>query len=200
MAHSTLNVGPRIRAIREQRKLSLRALAERCDLSINAISLIERGENSPTVSSLHTLANALGVKITDFFEETHEQAIVFVPRGQRLGTQGNGLVMESLGIGLNNQQLEPFMVTVQPGAGGASQPISHPGQEFVYCLTEAIEYHVGGQVYSLLPGDSLLFDATQAHYFCNLGDVQAELLLVFQGFEGGILARHRHLETSDPAD
>lgn len=199
MAHNALNVGPRIRAIREQRKLSLRALAERCDLSINAISLIERGENSPTVSSLHTLANALGVKITDFFEEMHEQAIVFVPRGQRLGTQGNGLVMESLGLGLHNQQLEPFMVTVEPGAGGASQPISHPGQEFVYCLTGMVEYHVGGQTYSMLPGDSLLFDATQSHYFCNLGEIQAELLLVFQGFEGGILARHRHLETSAPA-
>ncbi|HML24308.1 MAG TPA: cupin domain-containing protein [Aggregatilinea sp.] len=195
MAQSTLNVGPRIRAIREQRKLSLRALAERCDLSINAISLIERGENSPTVSSLHTLANALGVKITDFFEETHEQAIVFVPHGQRLGTQGNGLVMESLGLGLHNQQLEPFLVTVEPRAGGASQPISHPGQEFVYCLSGAVEYHVGSQTYAMQPGDSLLFDATQPHYFCNLGEIAAELLLVFQGFEGGILARNRHLET-----
>ncbi|WP_119070543.1 cupin domain-containing protein [Aggregatilinea lenta] len=195
MARSTLNVGPRIRAIREQRKLSLRALAERCDLSINAISLIERGENSPTVSSLHTLANALGVKITDFFEETQGQAIVFVPRGQRLGTQGNGLVMESLGIGLHNQQLEPFLVAVEPGAGGASQPISHPGQEFVYCTSGAIEYHVSSHAYAMQPGDSLLFDATQPHYFCNLSDRPAELLLVFQGFEGGILARHRHLET-----
>ena len=65
------NVGQRIRMLRDQRKLSLRALADRCGLSINAISLIERGENSPTVSSLHVLATALGVPITDFFEEKH---------------------------------------------------------------------------------------------------------------------------------
>lgn len=64
---ANLNVGQRIRRLREQRQLSLRALARLCGLSTNAISLIERGENSPTVSSLHALATALGVSITDFF-------------------------------------------------------------------------------------------------------------------------------------
>ena len=110
------DVGGRIRALREQRKLSLRALAKQCDLSVNAISMIERGENSPTVSSLQTLAAALGVKITAFFEAPHDYAVVLVRRAQRLGTQSGGVLMESLGIGLANQQLEPFMVTVEPGS------------------------------------------------------------------------------------
>lgn len=102
-----LNVGMRIRALREQRGLSLRALAERCGLSINAISLIERGENSPTVSSLHVLATALGVKITDFFEDPSEHAVVYVKRNQRLRSQGtawswraweSGCVINSLSL------------------------------------------------------------------------------------------------------
>jgi transcriptional regulator with XRE-family HTH domain len=189
------NVGPRIRTIREQRGLSLRALAERCNLSINAISLIERGENSPTVSSLHMLATALGVKITDFFEDPHEHAVVYVRRDQRLATQGNGLLMESLGIGLRNQQLEPFMVTVEPGAGDDSESIVHPGQEFVYCLGGMIQYHLSEQTYHLEPGDSLLFEATQPHCFRNTGDSVARVLLIFQAVEGGNLARQRHLES-----
>ena len=78
------NVGQQIRAIREKQEFSLRALAERCGLSVNAVSLIERGENSPTVSSLHLLATALDVPITDFFREEHEQTIVFVEPAQRL--------------------------------------------------------------------------------------------------------------------
>jgi transcriptional regulator with XRE-family HTH domain len=188
------NVGPRIRAMREQRRLSLRALAARCDLSINAISLIERGENSPTVSSLHMLATALGVKITDFFEDSHEHAVVFVRHNQRLATRGSGLVMESLGIGLRNQQLEPFMVMVEPGAGDASESIVHPGQEFVYCLTGEIRYRVASQSYCLRSGDSLLFDATQPHCFRNIGESSAQVLLIFQAVEGSHLARQRHLE------
>ena len=39
------------------------------------------------------LATALGVKITDFFEDPHEHAVVYVRRDQRLATQGNGLLM-----------------------------------------------------------------------------------------------------------
>jgi transcriptional regulator with XRE-family HTH domain len=188
------NVGPRIRAIREQHGLSLRALAERCSLSVNAISLIERGENSPTVSSLHMLATALGVKITDFFEDPNEHAVVLVRQDQRLSTQGNGLIMESLGIGLRNQQLEPFMVTVASGAGNSSESIAHPGQEFVYCLAGEIQYQIGGQVYGLKSGDSLLFEAARPHCFWNMGESPAQVLLIFQAMEGGYLARQRHLE------
>ena len=188
------NVGPRIRMLREQRGFSLRALAERCNLSINAISLIERGENSPTVSSLHTLATALEVKITDFFEDPHEHAVVYVKCDRRLATQSKGMRMESLGIGLNNQQLEPFMVTVEPGAREDSEAIVHPGQEFVYCMVGTILYQVNEQTYHLEPEDSLLFDATQPHSFRNTSNSIARLLLVFQAAEGSHLARQRHLE------
>jgi transcriptional regulator with XRE-family HTH domain len=188
------NVGPRIRAIREQVGLSLRALAERSSLSVNAISLIERGENSPTVSSLHLLATALGVKIADFFEEAQEQSVVFVKSKQRLHTQAVGLVMESLGIGLHNQQIEPFMMTIAPGAGNMNEPIVHPGQEFVFCLEGAIDYRVGDQSYRLLSGDSLLFEATQPHYFYAVGESPARILVVFQAVVGRELARQRHLE------
>jgi transcriptional regulator with XRE-family HTH domain len=187
------NVGPRIRTLREQRGLSLRALAERCSLSINAISLIERGENSPTVSSLHMLATALGVKITDFFEDPREHAVVYVKYDHRLATQANGLLMESLGIGLRNQQLEPFMVTIEPGAADDGEVMAHPGQEFVYCLEGMVLYQVSGQRYRLEPGDSLLFEATQPHCFRNTGDTPARVLLIFQALEGGYLARQRHL-------
>lgn len=188
------NVGPRIRAMREQRQLSLRALAERCNLSVNAISLIERGENSPTVSSLHLLATALGVKITEFFEDSHEHAVVYVKHDHRLATQGNGVSMESLGIGLRNQQLEPFLVTVEPGAGESGEAIVHPGQEFVYCVGGSIQYQVGSQVYHLESGDSLLFEASQPHCFQNNSGSLARVLLIFQAVEGGLLARQRHLE------
>jgi transcriptional regulator with XRE-family HTH domain len=188
------NVGPRIRTLREQRGLSLRALAERCSLSINAISLIERGENSPTVSSLHMLATALGVKITDFFEDPHEHAVVHIKHDRRLAAQGKGLLMESLGIGLRNQQLEPFMVTIEPGVGDDGESIAHPGQEFVYCLEGTVLYQISGQTYHLEPGDSLLFEATQPHCFRNAGDSLARVLLIFQAVDGGHLARQRHLE------
>lgn len=191
-------IGSRIRIIREQQKMSLRALAEQCKLSANAISMIERGENSPTVSSLHALATALGVEITDFFEDARNQTVVFVKKDQRLRTDGKGLVMESLGIGLHNQQIEPFLVTVEPTSGEVNEPITHPGQEFIYCLDGNIDYRVGSQTYHIDVGDSLLFDATQPHSFENRGDSVATILLVFQTTKGSLVARQRHLDTWNP--
>ena len=133
----------RLKTLRDQQGLSLRALVERCGLSINTISLIERGENSPTVSTLQRLASALNVPITDFFQDDTRQTVVFIKRDQGLRSKTNGTMMESRGIGLSDQQLEPFRMTVNPGAGNINDPIAHQGEEFIHCLEGEIEYSIG---------------------------------------------------------
>jgi transcriptional regulator with XRE-family HTH domain len=187
------DVGQRIRAIRERRGLSLRALAERCGLSSNAISLIERGQNSPTVSSLHLLATALSVPITYFFENEQAAAVVRTTPEGRLRSEAEGIALESLGIGLRNQQMEPFLVTVAPRAGNREQPVAHAGEELVYCLAGVLEYCVGERSYRLEPGDTLLFDATIPHAFRNAGSDETRFLLVFHAGHGAHLARRLHL-------
>jgi transcriptional regulator with XRE-family HTH domain len=174
------NVGLRLRSLREQKGLSLRALAERCKLSINAISQIERGENSPTVSSLHRLATGLNVPITDFFQEETRQTMILVKRDQGLRAQSNGVVMESLGIGLFNQQLEPFRMTIEPGIGNITDPISHSGEEFVHCLVGEVEYFVDDRIFRLQQGDSVLFNAMHRHAYQNSSQNPATILIVFQ--------------------
>jgi quercetin dioxygenase-like cupin family protein len=161
---------------------------------VNAISLIERGENSPTVSSLHLLAGALGVPITDFFQEEEEHSAVCIRSDGRLGHNKNGILMESLGIGLRNQQLEPFLITIEAGAG-SEESVTHPGQEFVHCLQGRIEYHVDGEIYVLGPGDSLLLEATRPHFFRNTTNRRSTFLVVFQAAGNLDIGRQRHLET-----
>ena len=190
-------VGQRIRTLRGRRGLSLRALARRSGLSVNAISRIERGEASPTVSSLHVLATALDVPITDLFAETDEHRTVFVQRDRRLRSRTGGLVMESLGSGLRRQQIEPFHVLLDGGTDATSGEVTHGGHEFVLCLSGSVEYTVDGRQYDLEEGDSLLFEAEQPHSFRNASDAPARLLLVFHGPGGGHLARQRHLAAVD---
>ena len=186
-------VGSRIRKIRESQKISLRALSERCGLSANAISLIERGENSPTVSSLHQLATGLDVPITDFFQEEISVNAIHVKRAQGLQFQNTTTIIESLGIGLPNQQLEPFRMTIAPGVVKLDDPISHPGEEFVHCLEGEVKYWVGDREFVLNPGDSLLFDATQPHCWKNLNQKPAAVILIFQTAHGDLTAHHTHM-------
>ena len=190
------DVGTRIRALREQRGLSLRAIAKRCNLSINAISRIERGESSPTLTSLHQLALALEVPITDFFEDESDQVIVYVKQDRRSRASSNGIIMENLGSGLPNQQIMPFLVTVDPGVGSATSPITHPGEEFVHCLEGVVEYQVGEQIYTLQPGDSLLFEASQPHCFHNPTDITASMMLIFQADHNRHQLWQSHLDMS----
>lgn len=186
------NVGIRLRTFRERQGWSLRALAERCGLSINAISRIERGENSPTVSSLHRLATALSVPITDFFVDGSRKSAVLMKNGQAEAIQNDGYTVEHLGNGWIGQQLEPFLMAVEPLCESASNPISHPGEEFIYCLSGEIEYCVNEQIYLLQPGDSLLLEAMQPHFWRNCSPNQAVFILVFQAAQDNTIARQRH--------
>jgi len=174
------DVGAQVRALRQQRGLSLRTLAELCDLSPNTISLIERGESSPSVSTLHRLATALSVPITAFFEEHAEPVQVVLTRVAERSCSGNAhVLLESLGTGLEEQCLEPFVVTMKPGADSGQQIMVHTGQEMVYCLQGEVEYEVTDQSYRLAAGDTLLFEARLAHRWRNTAEMPATFLMVF---------------------
>ncbi len=182
----SFEVGPQLRTLRQQRGLSVRMLAGLCDLSPNTISLIERGISSPSVSTLHRLATALRVPITAFFEGPEDKVeVVLLRAGERSRSGSASVFLESLGTGLEAQTLEPFVVTLNPGAGSGRQTIVHVGHELVYCLQGKVEYQVGDRLCLLGEGDSLLFEASLPHRWHNPGDEPAIFLLVFQSAVAG---------------
>ena len=190
------DVGTQLLSLRQERGLSLRALAKECGLSVNAISRIERGESSPTVSSLQRLAKTLNVQITEFFKAKPEHSLILVREDQRLRTRGEGVLIESLGTGLHGQRMGPFLMTLMPGACGAEEPITHGGEEFVYCLEGEVDYLVQGEWQRLKAGDSLLFLASQEHLCKNTSLEKTRLLLVVQASEEDLgSTQQRHLMT-----
>ena len=191
------DVGVQLLRLRQERGLSLRALAKECGLSVNAINRIERGESSPTVSSLLRLAQALNVQVSEFFKAKPEHSTILVRENERLRTRGDGVIIESLGTGLHGQQMGPFIMTLMPGASGAEEPITHGGEEFVFCLEGEVDFLVRSEWQRLGAGDSLLFLASQEHLCRNNSPEKARLLLVVQTPEEEIGAtQQRHLMTS----
>lgn len=80
----TVDVGGRLHQLRMERDKSMRSLARDSGLSTNALSMIERGRTSPSVSTLYKLAEALGVPITAFFRlEAPKQDIVYRRASER---------------------------------------------------------------------------------------------------------------------
>src|SRR5262249_9638314 len=62
-----VEIGSTIRRLRRERGLSLRDLGRSTGFSISFLSLVERGRSSISLTSLHTLAVALGVEMSEFF-------------------------------------------------------------------------------------------------------------------------------------
>ncbi len=180
----SMDVGTRLRDLRQGIGLSMRALARESGLSANALSMIERGRTSPSVSTLYKLANAMGIPITAFFrEEPQQQDIVFCKANQRTRVPFMRGLWEGLGGQMFVGRVEPFMLTLESGASSGPFGMVHTGHEFVLCLRGQLEYQVENNHYTLEAGDALLFAANMRHRWRNPGKTVTNAIFVLSGYE-----------------
>lgn len=194
------DVGQRVRQLRLESGLSIRALAEASGLSANTLSLIENGKISPSVSTLHRAAHALDIPIAAFFETpSSRKQVVFLPGNQRPHARFEHGAVEDLSTGFASRALHPCLVTLEPHNGSGADPIAHTGYEFVYCLIGRIAYTVDDRRYLLTPGDSLLFESHLPHRWQNEDDTPAQMLLVLAPTDDRDRPSHRHFAPAGPA-
>jgi len=180
LLNEEVNVGLRLREIRKKKKYSLRSLAEKSNLNLNTLSMIENSKTSPSVSTLQRISNALEIPISYFFDLAPQKStIVFTPKNQRVPASAEHIRLQLLGTNLASDMLHQFIVQLAPGDCSGESETVHTGLEFVYCLNGSTEYVVDGKTYLLEPGDSLVFEAYLPHIWCNKSDSFAEILLIF---------------------
>lgn len=189
------DVGPRLRARREERGLSLRELARRLGISPSAVSQIETGKSRPSVSTLYSIVTELGMSLDELFsgepgEEEPDKAAAATaataPAGetpdgngerhvQRAGTR-HAIDLES---GVRWERLtahsEPnvdFLYLLYDVGGSSSdndQFMRHSGREYGLVERGVLEVTVGFDTVELGPGDSISFDSTIPHRLRNVG-------------------------------
>lgn len=194
-----VNVGQRLRELRNERKFSIRALAERSGLNVNTFSLIENGKTSPSVSTLQQIAAALEVPITAFFETTTpKNSVAHVVAHNRPRLAFAHGTLEDLGAGLTHRAVEPFVVMLEPHANSGDTPIVHTGFEFVFCLQGRMTYQIEDQPYMLEPGDSLLFESYLPHRWQNDTAQPAQAILVLYPTDSRDRPTERHFVAKEP--
>ncbi len=173
------DVGRRLRELRAERDMSLRALAERSGLNVNTLSLIENSKTSPSVGTLQQIAAALDTPIVSFFEiGAPKNSVAYSKAGRRSRAAFAHGILEDLGHGMTHRAVEPFVVTLEPYAGSGSHPIVHTGFEFVFCLQGEIAYQIEEHTYALEAGDSLLFESHLPHQWHNPTAERSQAILV----------------------
>jgi len=195
---ASVDVGARLKELREARNISMRTLATKSSLSANALSMIERGKTSPSVSTLYKLADAMGVSITAFFgPESDRKQVVFLKSDERTRMSFTHGVFEALGGEQFVGRVEPFMLTMESGATSGPHTMSHTGHEFVFCLRGQLDYQVEKEVFHLSPGDSLLFAAQLKHKWRNAGRTVTNALIIISGFADGEQPNAMHWKKSE---
>lgn len=181
-----MDVGGRLRSVREARKLSQRDLATRAGLTSGAISLIEQNKSSPSVSSLKALLDAIPMTMSEFFAEvensgppqyffTVSEFIELSPQDIGLGESAARLSLRQLG-NASQHSLQMLHERYPPGTDTGPEMLSHEGEEAGIVVSGIIEISVGDQVRVLNPGDGYLFDSRLPHRFRNNGEKECVVI------------------------
>lgn len=194
----SVDVGTRLKELREIRNISMRTLATKSGLSANALSMIERGRTSPSVSTLYKLADALGVSITAFFAtELEKKQVIYLKAEERARIGFTRGTFEALGGEQFTGRMEPFMLTLENSASSGPHMITHSGHEFVFCLRGELDYQVERETFHLSPGDSLLFAAHLKHKWKNPGKTVTNALIIIADFAEGEQPNAMHWRKSE---
>ena len=163
-------IGHEVRAFRKKLGITGADLASATGISLGMLSKIENGNTSQSLTTLQSLARALGVPVTAFFRRFEEvRNAVFVKagegleierRGTRAGHQYN--LLGHIGNSSSGLQVEPYLITLTADSD-VFPTFQHDGLELIYMLEGEVKYRHADKLYTMLPGDSLFFDADAPH-------------------------------------
>ena len=173
-------LGAKIRALRKERGLTLKALAQSSGLSHPFLSQVERGLARPSMSSLHQISEALGTNASWLVagsENTREATVVraadtaVVPASELGDMDGVRRVVAP--------EASPFQVVEFSGAPESFREYwVHDGFETIYVISGTVEVDLDGQLFLLEPSDSISYDTRQPHRLRAATDESVKLLMI----------------------
>ncbi|MFJ4870026.1 helix-turn-helix domain-containing protein [Streptomyces sp. NPDC088757] len=164
-------VGPRLRALRRDRGLTLEALAEDTGISVSTLSRLESGLRRPTLDLLIPLARAHRVALDRLVAApaTGDPRVHLAPR-----SRGRGSVLVPL-------TRYPGRVQVFKQVLAPREPklVTHAGHEWLYVLAGELRLVLGEREVVLRPGEAAGFDTAEPHWFGPVGREAVEILHLF---------------------
>ncbi len=172
-------VGKNIVQLRKEHGLSQRELAEKAGITHSAISSIENGKVSPSVSSLQKIVNVFSLSLSEFFtfEQRLDSQRKVVITAEELVEMGSELISMKLVTNGNRKQVIGFLIEEYPphGTTGASK-IKHEGEEIGTVLEGEITLEYKNQTLVIRAGESYIIDTAEPHRFTNNADTLCKMV------------------------
>jgi len=166
-----VNLGERIRVLREQRDMSQAELARRCALEPATLASFEEGRQAPAIGELARIAPVLRVDLSSFFAGASGGRRVEIVRAtERWDVEPKNDAArtlnyryQALSYGLSEKAMSPFLVEIPPAKSTDVAHSRHAGEEFLFVLSGQLEAEIAGERHRLGPGDSIYFDSSAEH-------------------------------------
>jgi transcriptional regulator with XRE-family HTH domain len=176
-----LAIGARLRAAREERDLTLKALADSMGVTSSLLSQIETDKVQPSLNTLYQLATRLDLSVDEILglrpgKPAHpEPAAVVQRQSDNPSLEMSGGVRWERLAGSPSLGLEPLLVTYPPGAASSAdgRMVTTAGLEFGLLLSGRLTLRVGFETHVLEAGDSVFFERARPHVYSNDGNLEA---------------------------
>ncbi|MFI7128170.1 helix-turn-helix domain-containing protein [Nonomuraea sp. NPDC050153] len=171
------SVGPRLRALRQERGSTLAQLSTSTGISVSTLSRLESGGRRPTLELLLLLARAHQVQLDELIDApvTGDPRVHMRPM-KRHGATFIPLSRRPGGVQAYKQILPPRWPGYEPGR--EDQKV-HEGYEWLYVLSGRLRLLLGEHEVILTQGEAAEFDTRTPHAFSNPGQEPAEVLALF---------------------
>ena len=174
IAETIAAVGPRLRALRLKRDVTLAALAEATGISASTLSRLESGQRKATLELLLGLAEFYGVAVDDLIgaPPAGDPRILATPFTKH-GRTYYPLSRRPGGV-------QAFRTVVHAGDGPEPVvPRTHDGYEWLYVLSGRLHVVFGDSDLVLEPGEVVELDTRVPHFFGRAGSDAVEFLSLF---------------------
>jgi transcriptional regulator with XRE-family HTH domain len=187
-------VGPRLRALRKQRGVTLERLAGSTGISVSTLSRLESGRRRPTLELLLPLARAHHVPLDELAGAPASGDPRIFPRPIKHG----GSTWLPLTRNPGGPSVFKQIIPANPNPPGHAEPQVHEGHEWLYVISGQLRLVLGGKDFTLTAGEAAEFDTRIPHAVANGGPQPVELLNIFgpQGERVHLRARGTAPKTS----
>ena len=170
---TTKIVGEKIKALRENKSITIEELAQRSGLAIEQVERIENNIDLPSLAPLIKIARVLGVRLGTFLDDQEENGPVVCRRKEAKDTisfsnnaihSRKHMEYHSLSKSKADRHMEPFIIDVTPTHDNDFVLSSHEGEEFIMVMEGIMEISYGKDTYQLEEGDSIYYDSIVPHH------------------------------------